>query len=81
MTDVYTPRIRLDYAAFFGADAPAAADAADWVRSRGRRAGRDDGDTAPSRGHRCGAAAAFDFVLVGEARDVQGYGECHGQLG
>ncbi|KAK2747482.1 hypothetical protein CKAH01_06659 [Colletotrichum kahawae] len=32
-TDVYTPRIRLDYAAFFGADAPSAADAADWARS------------------------------------------------
>ncbi|KAI8296199.1 hypothetical protein K4K59_004220 [Colletotrichum sp. SAR11_240] len=32
-TDVYTPRIRLDYAAFFGADAPTAADAGDWSRS------------------------------------------------
>lgn len=42
-TDVYTPRIRLDYAAFFGADAPTAADAADWARSA---TGALDGMTA-----------------------------------
>ncbi|KAH9238027.1 hypothetical protein K456DRAFT_1721618 [Colletotrichum gloeosporioides 23] len=42
-SDVYTPRIRLDYAAFFGADAPTAADAADWARSA---VGALDGMTA-----------------------------------